>query len=154
MLFVLNERFISVGRGVNVRSGISAARNLMPLGCERRRRSGNGCRRWRRSASVGSADSRRILLPGGCGAGVTTTASPCQHPLYDNDIILYNRKIRDAADSLHRSLTQRCSVPGTTFHYNVHSIRHPFFVKSSPQLFFVLAYLLKGSSRRVKSHAT
>lgn len=28
---MLNERFISVGRGVNVRSGISAVRNPIPL---------------------------------------------------------------------------------------------------------------------------
>jgi hypothetical protein len=34
VLFVLNERFISVGRGVNVRGGISAERNPMPLGRE------------------------------------------------------------------------------------------------------------------------
>lgn len=33
VLFVLKEQFISVGRGVNVRTGISAARNLIPLGC-------------------------------------------------------------------------------------------------------------------------
>lgn len=73
-LFVLNERFISVSRNVNVRAGISVARNPMPLARadERRARGGWGLLRL----ALGPHRARRRW---------------CHY--------MHKRKIRDAADS-------------------------------------------------------
>lgn len=73
MLFVLNERFISVGRGVNVRGGISAERNPIPL----------------------DRESRRLRAGPAPVAGPSTARRQSHYS--------YKRKIRDAADSSPRS---------------------------------------------------
>lgn len=82
----VNERFISVGRGVNGRRGILAARNLIPLAAAR----------WLREPQAYIAP---YLLPGAgvavmrfCQTATTTTTDPqpeeCRRMLSDVNAII------------------------------------------------------------------